>query len=346
LALVHLSDVFAAWLHAAALADREIDDILDWQRDLDDPLPRTILSDHPGADGTALVALTTHLDRRAAATTTTSGVARYLALATRSLGSDEGRAFCGRRFTAGCRARTGTQLDLEELIRTGGTIYILAPERYIGRIRPLLAMFCGEVFAVAEEVALARRSRRLALPLIAVHDELRFGVPVPSLPEVANSQRKFGIGFVYAVQDSVQELEVFGKRAASLRAAAGVSISGGIDPSSAEDISRRAGTTPVVTASHGGAFATEQVSWFEALTIADQQRLGDGQGTVVARGVSPFVAEVPSIHERPLLRRRIERESRRVARRAEAERAAALAAQQVAGAAAAAGADFGRGEAG
>lgn len=335
-------DVFAAWLHAAALGDREIDDILDWQRDLDDPLPRTILADHPRADRTALLALTTHLDSRAA--NTTSGVARYLALATRSLGSDEGRAFSGQRFTSGRRIRTGAQLDLEELIRAGGTIYILAPERYIGRIRALLAMFCGEVFAVAEEVALSRRAKRLALPFIAVHDELRFGVPVPSLPAVANSQRKFGIGFVYAIQNSTQEDEVFGRQAASLRAASGVSISGGIDPTSADEISKRAGTTPVVTTSRGSEFATEQVSWFEALTVADQQRLGDGQGTVVARGVSPFVAEVRSINERPLLRRRIERERRQVARRAAAARAADAAAKQVTDAAVAAGTDFGQGD--
>ncbi|WP_157495430.1 type IV secretory system conjugative DNA transfer family protein [Kutzneria sp. 744] len=336
------SEVLAAWLHAAALGDREIDDLLNWQRDLNDPLPRTILADHPRADRTALLALTTHLDSRAA--NTTSGVARYLSLATRSLGSDEGRDFCGRRFTPGRRTRTGTQLDLEELIRAGGTIYVLAPERYIGRIRPLLAMFCGELFAVAEEVALSRRSKRLALPFIGVHDELRFGVPVPSLPSVANSQRKFGIGMVYAVQDSTQEDEVFGRRAASLRAAAGVSISGGIDPISAEEISRRAGTTPVVTTSRGSEFATEQVSWFEALTIADQQRLGDGQSTVVARGLTPFVAEVRSIKERPLLRRRIDREVRQVTRRAAAARAGDLAADQAADAAASAGTDFGRGD--
>jgi hypothetical protein len=56
------------------------------------------------------------------------------------------------------------------------------------------------------------------------------------------------------------------------------------------------------------------------------------------------VAEVRSINERPLLRRRIEQESRRVARRAAAARAADVAAKQVTDAAVAAGTDFGQGD--
>ena len=41
------TEVLAAWLHAAALGDRGIDDLLDWMAHPDDPTPTRILEDHP-----------------------------------------------------------------------------------------------------------------------------------------------------------------------------------------------------------------------------------------------------------------------------------------------------------
>ena len=87
------TEVLAAWLHAAALGHRGIDDLLDWMRHPDDPTPTRILEDHPHhADPSAVLNLTTHLDTRASKTT--SGVLRYLALALNSVATADGRALC------------------------------------------------------------------------------------------------------------------------------------------------------------------------------------------------------------------------------------------------------------
>lgn len=308
------SEVLAAWLHAADLASKDIDDLADWLRHTDDPTATRILRDHPHAEPSAAVNIVRHLDP--AAGRTTSGVLRYLTLALNSLTAAEGRQLCGRRDT-------DTQFDMEKLVATGGTVYLLADSSRLHRVRPLLSLFAAEMFLAAEAVALRTHRRRLPQPFIGVVDELRYGITIPNLPYVASAQRKYGIGYVYGVQTASQEDAVYGPDAPALRAAAGVSIIGGIDIDSARDVSDRAGSTPVVTPTRGsrtgigptwsGAYS-EQLQHQDTLTVADQQRLGDGQAVVIARGLAPFLATIPSYRDSRAMNRTITAEADTVAR--------------------------------
>src|SRR5664279_156083 len=188
--------------------------------------------------------------------------------------------------------------------------------------RPLLSLFAAEMFMAAETVALRKPGQRLPVPFIAVLDELRYGVTVPNLPYVASSQRKYGIGFVYSVQSSSQEEAVYGKDSAALRDAAGVTIVGGIDINLAKELSDRAGTTTVVTASRGSGHRSEHTERQDTLSISDQQNLADGHAVVIARGLPPFIGHAPSLYDQPRLRRRIRREERQVTARVAAATAA------------------------
>ena len=299
------TEVLAAWLHAAALGHRGIDDLLDWMRHPDDPTPTRILEDHPHhADPSAVLNLTTHLDTRASKTT--SGVLRYLALALNSVATADGRALC----TPTPDDPDG--FDMTDIIDSGGTVYLLADPNRIDRARPLLSLFAAEMFMAAETVALHQPGGRLPVPFIAVLDELRYGVTVPNLPYVASSQRKYGIGFVYSVQSSSQEEAVYGKDAAALRDAAGITIVGGIDINLAKELSDRAGTTTVVTAARGTASRSEHTERQDTLTVADQQNLADGHAVVLARGLPPFIGHAPSLYDKRRLHRRIRREEAQV----------------------------------
>lgn len=298
------SEVLAAWLHAADLAALDVDDLLAWLRQPDDPAPTRILRDDRAAEPSAAVNLGRHLDPVAARTT--SGVLRYLTLALNSVATREGRALCGRR--------RDEQFDMAAHITAGGTVYLLAATDRIDRTRPLLSLFAAELFMEAEAVALASRSRRLPLPFIGVIDEVRYGIPIPNLAYVASAQRKYNIGYVYGVQTASQEDAVYGPDAAALRAAAGVSIIGGIDVDSARELSDRAGPTPVVTPTRGADVHNEYIQLQDTLTIADQQRLADGQAVVIARGLAPFLARMPSYRDHRSLARRIDREAHTVAR--------------------------------
>jgi hypothetical protein len=199
-----------------------------------------------------------------------------------------------------------------------------------------------EMFLAAENAALRTRHKRLPRPYIAVLDELRYGITVPNLPYVASTQRKFGIGYVYAVQSTTQEDAVYGNDAPALRSAAGISLYGGIDIDSAHELTQRAGVTPVVTATRGPDTHTEHIQLHDTLTIGDQQQLADGQATVVVRGLAPFLAWVPSLYEQRSLNRAIRQETDAVAQRLASAQHRDLATLRNHSAATAAGADFGQ----
>ena len=326
------AEVLAAWLHAAALGSKDIDDLLSWLRKTDDPTPGRILRDEARADPSALVNLRKHLDP--AASKTTSGVERYLTLSMNSLATTEGRELC--------RAGRDDQFDMPAFIAAGGTVYLLADPSRITRARPLLSLFAAEMFLAAENAALRTRHKRLPRPYIAVLDELRYGITVPNLPYVASTQRKFGIGYVYAVQSTTQEDAVYGNDAPALRSAAGISLYGGIDIDSAHELTQRAGVTPVVTATRGPDTHTEHIQLHDTLTIGDQQQLADGQATVVVRGLAPFLAWVPSLYEQRSLNRAIRQETDTVAQRVTGAQHRDLATLRNHSAATAAGAEFGQ----
>jgi hypothetical protein len=332
-------EVLAAWLHAAALGDREIDDILRWLYDGDLSTPRRILEDSHRADPTAVVNMTKHLDPRAGRTT--SGVERFLILGLNSIASDDGRAVSGQRFGPDATRLPAT--DMEAFIRDGGTIYLLADQNRIDRARPLLSLFANEMFFLAEQIALTQpyRPKRLPQPFIGVIDELRYGVTVSSLPYVANALRKYGIGYVYGVQSAAQEVAVYGEQGAKeLSKAAGVTIVGGVDNDIAKDVTARAGLTPVVTPTYGYERVSEQIQLQETFSVRDQQKLTDGEAVILAQGIVPFVTYTPGIYDSRRTRRRIDREADTVTTEITAAREAELAAQTLRHAAAARGADI------
>ena len=314
------SQVLGAWLHAAAFDPRvEVDDLVEWLRDGDTATPTGILQAHRSvADATALMNMLKHLDPKAGKTT--SGVERYLTFAISSFGSGDGRILCGDR--------DGDQFDMEDLIRHDGTLYLLADQSRIEQARPLLSLFASEMFLAAESVAQAQRGkRRLNRPFIGVLDEMLHGVRVSILPYVGAGQRKYGIGYVYACQSAGQEEQAYGtKTAEELRAVAGLSIYGGIDASSADEITRRAGSTSVVTAQRGNeGHHSEGVQMLETFTVGDQQQLADGESVLVGRGVSPFLAYTPAVFERRGLRKQVGREVSAVERKVASARDVELA---------------------
>lgn len=309
--------VLGAWLHAAALSGRDVDDTLvRWLRDPTDTEPRTLLEDAgAGTDAMAALELDIHLDGDAAETT--SGVRRYLALAITALaGSDARNMLTG-----------GPSLDLEQFILAGGTVYLLADEARLARVRPLLSLFADEMFVAAERAARRCRSRRLPLPFVGIFDELQWGVTPSRLPYAATAQRKYGVAVVYCCQSAAQEEIIYGRLGAeSLRGAGLVTIRGGIDDvTSARDVAERAGHAPVVEAGRNSGGGSEHVVERSVLTVADQQRLRKGEGVVVRDGMAPFIITTPLYYDDRGLRRQIEREERSVARTVAASLAGAAA---------------------
>jgi type IV secretory pathway TraG/TraD family ATPase VirD4 len=207
------------------------------------------------------------------------------------------------------------QLDMAQLISSGGTLYLLAEPDRMRVIRPLLSLIASEMFLTAEDVA--RLSGGRAPAFYAVLDELRSGVRVATLPDVASEKRKFRIGYVYACTNGGDEEALYGQAdAARLQADAGTSIYGGLDPQSVDDISARAGLTNVVVATRSSTGArSETPQEYQALTTADMQQLADGESVIIGRDLLPFLAFTPALHEIRSMKRAVKREDVQLAAR-------------------------------
>jgi len=298
--------VLAAFLHAASWDDTlELASFAEWLATDDYSRPVAILRAHKAvADPAALLGSLRNLDPEGGRTTSNLKVS--VAAAVASLTSSEGAAVCG--------LRAEPQFDMENLITSGGTLYLIAEPDEMKMARPLLSLLATEMFLAAEQVARATKAKRLPEPFYGVLDELRYGVRVANLEYVANTMRKFGVSYVYCVTNGADEAAVYGPSgAALLKAVAGVSIYGGMDEASAADITDRAGQTPVVTAARAAYGASENIHQFDAITAADLQRLGDGESVIMRAGMPPVFARTRATHESGRLRRRIRRETAQVA---------------------------------
>ncbi|MCO1575585.1 TraM recognition domain-containing protein [Crossiella sp. SN42] len=302
-------EVLAAWFHAARLGGLEIEHVLKWVGRIDHPQPRTVLERHPDADPAALQALRTHLDSMAAAGTT-SGVRRYVSLAVRSLGTEDAARISGSQHDR--------HFDIEDFIRRGGTLYILASPERLQRVGPLVGLFVAEVFIGAQRVALAQpEPHRLPETMIGVFDELYEGVPVPNLPYIVTTLRKYNISTIHAVQSQVHEDSLYGRAAQALRGSVRCTVVGGLDMAVAQELTQRAGPSTVVTPTrshHITGHSSETVTREETLPISDQQALGDGEAIVAVAGLPLLLARLRSTHQRFWLSRKLRKESAAVSR--------------------------------
>ena len=299
--------VIEAWLHAAALAGLSISDVLRWQENIRSPEPYDILRQHPGAEKRALLALTKHLDDRAERTT--SSVERFIVLALGPFASAIGQRFVGDPRNS---------LDIRRAIDEHETIYLLASEDTAGAAAPVLTLFAEEWFYQARALAASKPGGRLAPPAVAVLDELRWLVPLPSLPAIASRDRAAGIGLIYALQTMRQEVELYGPSAESLESGAvQVSIFGGYDKSAAQTITQQAGPALVPTVSVGGSMFqgphfTDSEQFQDAMNAADQQQLRDGDSVLRVSGLPLAYMHTPSFRENRRLAREVAAEEKQV----------------------------------
>lgn len=300
------AQVLAAWLQAAALdPGKDIEDLVQWLRTTDLGTPTEILQGNTTPEARAAVMnMVTHLDP--AAGRTTSGVKRYLNFAISSLASGAGRALCGPRSVA-------AQFDMAKLIAAGGTVYLLAEPEEMELARPLLTLLADEMFRAAERTARRLPGARHRHTFMGFFDELKAGVRLSILPYVATVQRKYGISYVYAIQSSSDEDEMYGSAAAKRLRGQAVTILGGYDADSAPEVNQRAGKTPVVTATRGGGgHHSEHIQLEDTLPVSDIGALENGQSVLVGLGIHPFLVTTERVDHQRSARNTISRERREV----------------------------------
>jgi type IV secretion system protein VirD4 len=282
--------VLQAYLHAAALTGRTVEDVLQWAAQPQATTqPADILRGHPGAaplwDGLLHGAL--HGDPRTAGNTATT-VQQALALFF--------QAGIRRRCTPG-PGRPAT--DIAALLAAGGTIYLLGRDDPYASASPLMTALAEHVLDTALRLAGGAPAGRLCPPLLACLDELPSTAPLPTLRTRMANDRALGVSFLYAAQTWRQLVIVYGEDEA--RALFGltnvlVAFGGGKDGGFNRDLSELTGSTRVrrttYTYGRAGWGRSTHGESVPVLRPEEIRQLPPGQALVVAENAPPVIARL------------------------------------------------------
>ena len=194
--------VLQAYFHAAAIAGRDLEEVLLWvSSPREYPQAEEILRTHPAAeplwDGLLRGAL--YGDERTAGNTITT-VQQAMAL------------FFQRSIRERCvptAARPAT--NLEELIRSGGTIYLLGREDPYASASPLMTAVTEQILDTAKRRGETSEVGRLCPPFLACLDELPSTAPIPTLSTRLANERALGLSFILAAQTWRQFVVCYGE---------------------------------------------------------------------------------------------------------------------------------------
>jgi type IV secretion system protein VirD4 len=281
--------VIQAFFHAAALTGRSLDDVLRWVANpANAGEPAEILLQHPHAAPYWLGLLqgALHGDERTAGNTITT-VQQAMSL----FFQEEIRRRCvpspGRPAT-----------DLADLIRRGGTVYLLGREDPYASASPLMTAVAEQILDIALGLANTSRWGRLCPPLLACLDELPSTAPLPTLQTRMANERALGISFIYAAQTWRQLAAIFGEHQA--RALFGltnvvVMFGGSKDGAFNQEISDLVGQVRVTRRTwQTGAMAGRTFSGDDIAILRPEEirQLQERQALVLAENGKPIIARL------------------------------------------------------
>lgn len=283
------SKVLQAFFHAAALSGKTVDGFLAWiAHPRSATEPAEILREHPHAapfwHGLLQGAL--QGDERTAANTVAT-VQQAMALFFQA----DIRNRCVPR-----RGRSAT--NLEDVIRRGGTIYLLGREDPYASASPLMTAVAEAVLDTALSLANESPHGRLTPPMLACLDELPSTAPLPTLRTRMANERALGLSFIYAAQTWRQLASIFGEQDA--RALFGLTnvlcmFGGSKDVKFNQEVSDLLG--PVRVARHtwqtgtmaGRSSTAEDIP---ILTGAEVRQLPERHALIVAENGKPIIARL------------------------------------------------------
>lgn len=282
--------VLMAFFHAAALTGRTIDHVLEWVSDPKNATqPEEILRTHPQAapfwDGLLRGAL--HGDDRTAGNTATT-VQQAMAL------------FFQESIRRRCVPGPGRPAtDLEDLIRRGGTVYLLGRDDPYASASPLMTAIAEHVLDTALHLATTSPHGRLCPSFLACLDELPSTTPLPTLRTRMANERALGLSFIYAAQTWRQLVICYGEDEA--RAMFGLTnnivvFGGGKDGHFYREISELMGTARVARTTYstgrGGGGKTTAGEDVPILRPEEIRQLPERQALVVAENAKPLIAKL------------------------------------------------------
>lgn len=272
--------VLAALLHAAALGDRSMRDVLRWV-----------------ADPKASAREVTSLLRRSPEPAFEADIQQYHSCNDKtqtSITSSVMPALAWLTSSTAVASTNGNPFDVTALLRDRGTVYMLG--RHEAHTAPLLAALTGYIAREARRLAAYQPGGRLDPPLGLFLDEAARVVPVP-LPDWTGDFGGSGIHICVAVQSRADLINRWGPTGAATilnNSGAAMLFGGTKDINDLEQWSRLAGDRdePVVTRGKNGAVVSRSVRKTPVLSPAQLANLTAGRVVVFRRGMPPAIGRV------------------------------------------------------
>jgi type IV secretion system protein VirD4 len=292
--------VLASLLHAAALGDASMRDVLSWVADPDDAAAEVQRflrrSPEPAYEADALQFLRTNDRTRSSICATIMPALGWLT------------------DSVAAAAATGGDFDVPHLLATGGTVYMLGAED--AQVAPLVTALTGHIAREARRIAATMPAGRLDPPLTLALDEAALICPIPLDNWTADMGGR-GVTIHIAAQSRAQLRQRWGEvgAAAILNNAATILIYGGTrDPDDLAAYSTLTGERDEEVLTHDQdanltAITTRRVPVLSPAQIA---QLPSGRVVIIRRGMPPAIGRV-----RMAWKRRDVRHGRRAIRRAQ-----------------------------
>ncbi|MFC5946842.1 type IV secretory system conjugative DNA transfer family protein, partial [Pseudonocardia lutea] len=276
--------VLTAFLHAAALGGREMHTVLAWVADPDEHKHEVTsllrLSPIRAYVEDANQFLTTNDRTRSSITSTVMPALGWLS---------------SPAATAAASHRGGLPgLDVEELLRSQGTIYLLGADE--SQVAPLVCALTGHIAREARRLAARKPSGRLDPPLMLALDEAALISPVPLESWTADMGGR-GVAIVAAFQSRAQLVARWGETGAAiiLNNTASVMVFGGTrDRDDLGYWSALAGERdePVATTDDNGVVLSRTVRRVPVIAPAQLANLPFGRVLLIRRGMPPVLGRV------------------------------------------------------
>jgi type IV secretion system protein VirD4 len=270
--------ILRAYLHAAELEGRTIEQVVRWVGEQVSPEPVEILRRQHAAGRAA----PGWAEALAATTVNGDPHTRALAFANITLAFD---CFSDPAVLRECSPDPAEAFDLREFLSGRNTLYILGREGRTGGIAPVVTALVEDLFAAAREIAISAPGGRLDPPLTVELNDAAHITPTRALPMYMGDSGAFSIAVHVYFQSLAQTRWRWDAAAAQTiweNANVRVILGGSGNPSDLDDISKLMGST-------GGR---------RVLSVAEIRTMKFGQAVVVAGSSRPIEARLTPFWKR------------------------------------------------
>ncbi|NMM90658.1 hypothetical protein B2J88_41080 [Rhodococcus sp. SRB_17] len=286
------------YLHAAALGDKRLSDVVAWCESTEAIEAREILDEHHEEWARTLAEI---LDAKSEKTT--SSILMVLTSVMEPLASPA--------LLAAVDCPAANSFDVRDFVEKGtGTMYVLS-EGGNGSVAPFAAALAADVFFVANKLSQRRAGRKLDPALRMVLDELNNVAPIPELPAKMSDSGGRGIQLVAFTHNMSQTERRWGREGAKeLAGSANIRLilPGLLDTSTLKEVSTLLGSieefvlsAPVsgrgMGASRGGSLQRRQVLEESAI-----RELEEGTALMIRRNNKAVMLDLPGFWEDPQIR--------------------------------------------